>query len=92
MGTILLIYFLRRLDAHWQTEAQLSPVAVPKTECWKVKGCSPQQRKTCKAGSSLLPCWQVFRQPNGYLQEECISCKVFMDAPTPALQVEPRRM
>ena len=91
-GTIILIYLLRKLDAHWQTEAQLSPVPVQKAECWNVKGCSSAQKKNCPAASSPLPCWQVFRQPNGYLQEQCIACSVFIDAPTPALKVEPRRM
>ncbi len=92
IGTTILIYFLRRLDAQWQAEAQSVPTPVQKAECWKVKGCSPAQRKVCKAASSPLPCWQVFRQPNGYLQKECISCKVFIEAPTPALKIEPRRM
>lgn len=91
-GTILVVYFLRKLDARWQVEAQLPPIPAQKTECWNVKGCSPAQRTACKAAASPLPCWQFFRQPNGYLQEECISCKVFMDAPTPALKAEPRRM
>ncbi len=91
-GTVILIYFLRQLDAHWQKEAQLSPLPVQKAKCWDVKGCSAAQKKLCKAASSPLPCWQVFRQPNGYLQEQCISCKVFIDAPAPALKIEPRRM
>ncbi|HSB00557.1 MAG TPA: hypothetical protein VLE49_07895 [Anaerolineales bacterium] len=91
-GTIIIVYLLRKMDARWQVEAQLPPTAAQKAECWKIKGCSPAQKKICKAASSPLPCWQVFRQPNGYLQEECISCKVFIDAPTPALKVEPRRM
>jgi hypothetical protein len=91
-GTAILIYFLRKLDAHWQAEAQLPQAPVQKAECWKVKGCSAAKKKNCAAASSLLPCWQVFRQPNGYLQEECISCQVFIDAPTPALKAEPRRM
>jgi hypothetical protein len=91
-GTILIVYFLRRMDARWQAEAQLPPTPARKAECWNIKGCSPAQKKACKAAASSLPCWQVFRQPNGYLQEGCISCKVFIDAPTPALQAEPRRM
>lgn len=91
-GTIIAVYLLRKLDAQWQAEAQLPPVPAPKTECWKIKGCSPAQQKNCPAASSPLTCWQVFRQPNGYLREECISCKVFVDAPAPALKVEPRRM
>jgi hypothetical protein len=91
-GTGILIYFLRKLDAHWQTEAQLEPVSIQKVECWKIKGCSPQQQKNCVAAASSLPCWQVHRLPNGYLNEKCISCKVFIDAPTPTLRTEPRRM
>ena len=85
-GTAILIYFLRKLDAHWQAEAERIPVHVDKTECWKVKGCSEEQRKNCIAASSTLPCWQVHRQTNGYLQEKCISCEVFVNAPVPALK------
>ena len=92
VGTGILIYFLRKLDGHWQTEAQLSPASIQKTECWKIKGCPPEQRKKCVAASSSLPCWQVSRLPNGYLHEKCISCKVFINAPIPALAIEPRRM
>jgi hypothetical protein len=91
-GTIMVVYLLRKLDAHWQAEVQLPPIPAQKAECWKVKGCSSAQKKNCPASASPLPCWQVFRQSNGYLQEECISCPVFIDAPTPALQVEPRRL
>lgn len=91
-GTILLITLLRKLDADWQAEAKLSPVPVQKAECWKAKGCSPEQKKNCAAASSPLPCWQVFRQPNGYLQEQCTSCQIFVEAPAAALKVEPRRM
>ncbi|MBN2115347.1 MAG: hypothetical protein JW730_02180 [Anaerolineales bacterium] len=91
-GTIILIYFLRRLDAHWQAEAEL-PLPAQKVECWKIKkGCLPAQKENCIAASSPLPCWQVFRQPNGYLREECLSCEVFINAPTPTLTAEPRRM
>lgn len=92
IGTAVLIYFLRKLDEHWQAEAELTPVPVQKLECWKIKGCSPAERKNCAAASSQLPCWQVFRQPNGYLREACITCKVFIDAPAPALTIEPRRI
>jgi hypothetical protein len=92
VGTAILIYFLRKLDTHWQTQAQLTPVSVEKVECWKVKGCSTEQRENCIAASSPLPCWQVQRLPNGYLREKCISCEVFTNAPTPTLKIEPRRM
>lgn len=90
--TLVMIYFLRKLDARWQTEAELRPVSVQKPECWKIKGCSPEQQKNCVARISPLPCWQVFRLPNGYLREECLSCKVFLDAPVPTIKLEPRRL
>ena len=92
IGTGMLIFFLRKLDAHWQEEAQLAPVSIQKVECWKIKDCSPEQQKACSAVPSSLPCWQVHRLPNGYLREECISCEVFVDAPIPTLKIEPRRM
>lgn len=90
--TSVMVYFLRKLDARWQAEAELQPVSVEKPECWKIKGCPPEQQKNCVARTSPLPCWQVFRLPNGYLREECLSCKVFLDAPVPPIKLEPRRM
>ena len=90
--TLVIVHFLRKLDARWQTEAELRSVRVQKPECWKLKGCSPEQSKDCIAFSSSLPCWQVFRLPNGYLSEECLSCKIFLDAPIPTIKLEPRRM
>ena len=92
VGTLILVFLLRKLDAHWQAEAELAPIAIEKVECWKVKGCSEKQRKNCIGAAAPLPCWQVHRQPNGYLQEQCISCEVFIKAPVPALKIEPRRM
>jgi len=92
VGTIILVYLLRKLDAHWQAEAELTPVTVEKVECWRVKGCSEEQRKNCVGAAAPLPCWQAYRQPNGYLQEKCISCEVFINTPVPALKIEPRRM
>ena len=92
VGTVILVYFLRKLDAHWQAEAELTPVTPVKVECWKIKGCSEKQRKTCVGATSSLSCWQVYRQSNGYLQEKCISCEVFIKAPVPAIKPEPRRM
>lgn len=87
--TAVLIFALRKLDARWQKEAQ-TLATVEKTECWKIKGCSPEQIEACEGASSPLPCWQANRSPNGYLREECLSCQVFTDASVPALQ--PRRM
>ena len=90
--TALLIFFLRKLDAHWQKEAELPMLPAQKVECWKIKGCRPEQIAHCTGAISPLPCWQAFRLPNGYLREECLSCEVFTQAPAPMLNTEPRRM
>lgn len=92
LGTILLVYFLRKLDARWQAEAALHQQIMDKPECWKIKGCSPQQTEGCEAHHSELPCWQVNRLPNGYMRDECLSCEVFTEAPVPTLNPEPRRL
>jgi hypothetical protein len=91
-GTILVIFILRKLDNRWQAEAEFQPIPVEKPECWKVKGCTPEQVKNCSASKSALPCWQVYRLPNGYLNEECLSCPVFIEAPVPTLKIEPRSL
>jgi hypothetical protein len=83
--TAIAIYFLKRLDNHWQTEAEeqlLRPV-VEKPRCWEVKGCTPEMRATCTGYQSEQPCWQAFRKENGYLQERCLGCDVFRKAPIP---------
>lgn len=82
--TVLAVGFLRKLDARWQSEAQIMQVKVEKPQCWKVRGCTPAQRKICPVVKSSLPCWQVFRLPNGYLREECLTCDVLLKAPLPA--------
>ena len=91
-GTLLLVSFLRRLDRRWQAEAELHQQMPDKPECWKIKGCPPHQTENCEASKSQLPCWQVNRLPNGYLNEQCLSCEVFTDAPVPTLKPETRRL
>ena len=92
LGTVLMVYFLRKLDERWQAEAELHQQGMEKTECWKIKGCPPQQTENCEAYQSELPCWQVNRLPNGYMRDECLSCQVFTEAPIPTLKPEPRRL
>lgn len=92
LGTLTLVFFLRKLDNRWQTEAELQQKAINKPECWKIKGCAPDQVGQCEGAASPLPCWQIYRQPNGYLNEECLSCTVFTEAPVPTLKIEPRRL
>src|SRR5690242_6934818 len=89
--TFVLVYCLRKLDARWQREAKAEHSPVPKPECWNIKACSAKQRKACLAFTTRVPCWQVFRYPNGYLREECMACKVFLDAPIPKMNVDLRR-
>jgi len=81
--TALAAYFLHELDAHWQAEYQKQhqPPEVHQVECWKIKGCKPEQRETCPASSLTQPCWQVFRQQDGRLKEECLRCDIFLAAP-----------
>ena len=90
--TLVLVYFLHRLDSRWQAEAHLQPMLLQKPESWKIKGCPLERQTNCIARTSSLPCWQMLRLPNGYLREECISCKVFIDAPIPVTKIESRRM
>lgn len=82
--TALVIAFLRQLDARWQSEARYAPLKVEKPQCWKIKECTPAQRKVCPAFKSPMPCWQVFRLPNGYFREKCLTCDVLAMAPLPS--------
>jgi hypothetical protein len=82
-----LVYLLARLDARWQQEAVQQKEPAPLTDqkpCWEQKDCPPGQVQACPAASSSEPCWQVFRQNNGYLAQKCLDCQVFSSAPAPA--------
>lgn len=83
--TAIAIYFLRRLDTRWQAEAeeQLLQPAVEKPKCWETHNCSPEDRESCPGYQTEQPCWQAFREKNGYLQERCLGCDVFQQAPAP---------
>ena len=83
--TAIAIFFLRRLDRRWQTEAkeQLLLPVVEKVQCWEVNDCSAEMRESCAGYQSEQPCWQAFREDNGYLQESCLGCDVFKKAPIP---------
>lgn len=92
LGTLLLIFFLRKLDARWQAEAERQSAQTGKPQCSKIKGGAPEQAEEYAGAQSRLPCWQVYRLPNGYLNEECIHCEIFVEAPVPTLTIEPRRL
>jgi len=90
--SLIAIYFLRRLDSRWQEEArsESAPYHGPSEGilCWEVKDCPPDRRSKCPAFSSTEPCWQVHRQPNGYLLEDCLGCEVFRNTPLPLAQAQ----
>lgn len=84
--TAVAIYILRRLDARWQAEAETEALssAVEKPRCWETKNCPPEMRASCPGYLSKAPCWQARRKDNGYLQDKCLDCDIFREAPIPA--------
>jgi hypothetical protein len=83
LATVIVVVLLARLDKHWQSEAGDAPRGVPKPECWKIQHCSSAKRQDCPGYNSNLPCWQVFRRSNGYLDQRCLGCPVLVAAPVP---------
>src|SRR4030065_1762723 len=85
--TLVFIWLLRRLDERWQAEAkdETELVQVRNPGCWKVNQCTEEMRAKCSAyAHPEIPCWQYFREQNhGSLQERCLGCKVFKEAPIP---------
>ncbi len=87
-ATLLVVFWLRWLDARWQEEAeglqaQAQSLAAKAIRCWEVMNCPPEKRATCPAyQSDTHPCWQIFRNEDG-LQEKCLDCQVFRQAPAP---------
>jgi hypothetical protein len=78
------VFLLRRLDARWQMEAlyrQKQESADTQEHAWELKDCCIEGKNHQPALQSNQPCWQIFRQSNGYLQEECLHCKVFRSTP-----------
>ena len=84
-ATALVIFFLRRLDNRWRSEARqnlLVPMAASSQPCWQVKKCSQEQRQNCPAlKQTASPCWQIFRSEQGTSKETCLGCDVFRQAP-----------
>jgi hypothetical protein len=79
--TAFLVFALTWLDRRWRSEAGAAQPTVRKPDCWKTQNCTAQNRKHCPAYASSLPCWQVFRLDNGYLDEKCLACPVLANAP-----------
>jgi len=85
--TIGFILLLKRLDERWQEQAKpmLERGQASNPGCWKMMNCSEENILQCSAyAHSEIPCWQHFREKNnGLLQERCLGCKVFNEAPVP---------
>ncbi len=79
--TILIVYLLRKLDARWQEEARTEEkvLAIDEMPCLETQGLSDEQLKS-RLALNAQPCWQVRRLPNGYLNETCLDCEVFLKA------------
>ncbi len=91
--TGLIVWGLRRLDAHWEAEAERElaemPTPVHAWHCWEINGCVPERREACPAYQDpSQPCWQIFRR-DGRLRKSCLDCDVFRNAPWPALGPAP---
>ncbi|GAB4579321.1 MAG: hypothetical protein Fur0022_20590 [Anaerolineales bacterium] len=79
--TLLAVWLLRRLDAHWQKEAlhqatYMGEMTIPLQilNCWDVHDCSPERKATCPAYlHPEVSCWEVHRV-NGQLSEACQEC------------------
>jgi membrane-associated phospholipid phosphatase len=89
--TVFFVWLLRRLDQRWQREGAQAEVVIPDEirlfstlRCWILNDCTPEQRENCPAFvEALRPCWQVHRNGNGSMKEECLACQVFKTAPIP---------
>jgi hypothetical protein len=85
--TIAFIGLLKWLDERWKKEADIEEnqiLKVGNVGCWEFNQCPDDQRSGCKAFQNPdQPCWQVFRDRNGRLQERCIGCDIFRQAPVP---------
>jgi hypothetical protein len=80
---------LRTLDRRWQLQAEHrrpSPLglgaAASEVRCWETSDCPAEKREGCPAyARPETPCWQVFRELNGFLPKDCLGCDVFLNAP-----------
>ncbi len=90
--TLIVAYFLRRLDAKWQAEAWAEwEASQPQDEliadamslqsgepCWSLKGCDETARANCAAPKQpSIPCWLARRRSEGKLPAECYNCARF---------------
>ena len=92
VGTLVVAYFLRRLDARWQAEAWAeweashsqeeviaeAKILQPNESCWSLKGCDEADHANCAAPKQTdIPCWLARRRSEGKLPAECYNCAQF---------------
>lgn len=87
--TVLVVWWLRHLDARWEMEGRAEDMATqvtsrgrtalrePDRPCWEIRGCSAEERQHCDVcRNSALPCWLVRMQLTGKLSGRCVGCGV----------------
>jgi len=90
--TILLGWFLRRLDARWAAEAEKELVEdkaraalAPDIKCWQIHNCPSRLRDACPAYAQPdSACFELFRV-NGRLKPACRDCRVARRAAAPLI-------
>jgi hypothetical protein len=92
LGTMLIISFFKWLDRRWQTESMErrasmgAETMLPIIQCWTMDICPAEKCQQCVAiQNPNTACWQHFRAVDGSLQEECLSCQVFLGVSAPAI-------
>lgn len=95
--TTAIVWWLRRLDARWEAEAEVAsrrvlelkaaaPVAeAPARPCWEVRNCPAGMRDNCPAYFQPdVPCWLARRAADGHLPGACADCARFTPVAAPA--------
>ena len=79
--TLLLGWFVHRLDARWQAEAKETKKTLielkrlePVPPCWEYMNCPPSIRDNCPVyGQTEISCWEYFNS-NGAIRSSCQEC------------------
>lgn len=85
--TLLIGWYLRRLDSIWKDEAEQQALEGLALEgsylqgpCWKIMDCPPTRRDNCAAFQNPeISCWES-RKSNGHIQPACKDCQVWKEA------------
>lgn len=80
-ATLFGVWFLRRLDIRWQTEALKrtavmggANIPIAQLHCWDVHDCPPERKTNCPAYlDANVACWET-HCCNGQMQEACQTC------------------